>query len=138
MKALTLHQPWATLIAIGAKTMETRSWSTPYRGPLAIHAAKYLTEDAGWLIKEPVSGKPYRDALSAAGFRIFGDLPRGAIVATCQLVDCLPTERVTPEDFGDYTPGRWAWVLRDVQPLAEPVVTRGYQGLWDWHPLASP
>ena len=40
MKALTLYQPWATLVAIGAKKIETRSWSTPYRGPLAIHAGK--------------------------------------------------------------------------------------------------
>lgn len=112
--------------------METRHWYTSYRGPLAIHAAKYLTEDAGYLLMDPLGGKPYRDALSTAGYRVFGDLPRGAVVATCQLVDCLPTERVMPEEFGDYTPGRWAWVLRDVQPLAEPVVTRGYQGLWEW------
>ena len=40
MKVLTLTQPWATLVAIGAKRIETRSWSTKYRGPLAIHAAK--------------------------------------------------------------------------------------------------
>ena len=40
MKALTLTQPWASLVAIGAKRIETRSWSTPYRGLLAIHAAK--------------------------------------------------------------------------------------------------
>jgi activating signal cointegrator 1 len=40
MKAITLTQPWATLVAIGAKRIETRSWPTNYRGPLAIHAAK--------------------------------------------------------------------------------------------------
>ena len=40
MKALTLHQPWATLVAVGEKRIETRSWSTDYRGPLAIHAGK--------------------------------------------------------------------------------------------------
>lgn len=132
MKALTLHQPYATLIALGVKTMETRSWYTRYRGPLAIHAAKVWTEEAFEEIRDEVAGKPYRDALRAAGYRVLGDLPRGAVVATCQLVDCMPAERVTPEDFGDYTPGRWAWVLRDVQPLSEPVVTRGYQGMWDW------
>src|SRR3954451_22243677 len=38
--ALTLTQPWATLVAIGAKQIETRSWGTSYRGWLAIHAAK--------------------------------------------------------------------------------------------------
>jgi hypothetical protein len=40
VKAITLQQPWASLIALGAKSVETRSWSTAYRGPLAIHAGK--------------------------------------------------------------------------------------------------
>jgi hypothetical protein len=40
MKAITIWQPWASLIAIGAKQYETRSWETKYRGPIAIHAAK--------------------------------------------------------------------------------------------------
>ena len=40
MKAISLWQPWASAIAIGEKTIETRSWWTPHRGALAIHAAK--------------------------------------------------------------------------------------------------
>ncbi len=40
MKALTLTQPWASLVAVGAKRIETRSWETNYRGTIAIHAAK--------------------------------------------------------------------------------------------------
>lgn len=40
VRALTLWQPWASLVAVGAKTIETRGWSTDYRGPLLIHAAK--------------------------------------------------------------------------------------------------
>lgn len=43
MKAITLTEPWATLVAIGAKQIETRSWPTSYRGPVAIHAAKGMT-----------------------------------------------------------------------------------------------
>jgi hypothetical protein len=42
MKGLTLTQPWATLVAIGAKRIETRSWPTRYRGLLAIHAGAGL------------------------------------------------------------------------------------------------
>lgn len=54
MKALTLWQPWASLIALGVKTIETRGWSTNYRGPLAIHAAKRPPKAAdvgphGWI-----------------------------------------------------------------------------------------
>lgn len=41
-KILTLSQPYASLVALGAKRIETRSWRTSYRGPLAIHAAKGL------------------------------------------------------------------------------------------------
>ena len=40
VKAITIWQPWASLVAVGAKTMETRSWPTKYRGPIAIHAAQ--------------------------------------------------------------------------------------------------
>lgn len=40
MRAITLTQPWSSLVARGQKKIETRSWQTSYRGPLAIHAAK--------------------------------------------------------------------------------------------------
>lgn len=43
MWALTLRQPWASLVAIGVKQVETRSWTTAYRGPLAIHSSKRLS-----------------------------------------------------------------------------------------------
>ena len=39
MKALTLYEPYATLVALNLKKIETRGWRTNYRGPLAIHAA---------------------------------------------------------------------------------------------------
>lgn len=40
MKAITIWQPWAMLIALLEKGNETRGWPTKHRGPLAIHAAK--------------------------------------------------------------------------------------------------
>lgn len=137
MKAITLHQPWATLIACGIKTIETRSWPTPYRGPLAIHAGKH-----------PFNARHYdrdfvdqvREDLEAAGISI-DELPYGAIVATCILDDCFATTsdawlngglRLPDIDYGDWDPGRYGWVLRDIQPVDPPVPARGYQGLWDW------
>jgi hypothetical protein len=140
MKAITLTQPWATLVAIGAKRIETRTWSTNYRGPLAIHAAKGFPRDAIELALE----EPFRSTLARAGVKRLDDLPRGAVVATARLVECRST---TPdmidgswvaglsdlEDaFGDYSPGRYGWVLADVEPLAEPVPARGALGLWNW------
>lgn len=138
MKALTLLQPWATLIAVGAKRTETRSWSTSYRGPLAIHAAKRWTHDLVRLAMR----EPCRSTLADAGFRLCSSLPRGAIVATCVLYDVVPTEEFQGEDFldgafGDFRVGRYAWRLRDVVALAEPAPAKGALGLWEWSELDS-
>jgi hypothetical protein len=149
MKAISLWQPYASLIALGEKRWETRSWATAYRGPLAIHAAERWGRDQLALsIREP-----FYTPLAAAGFcggkrRHRTGLEFGAVIAVCELVDCLeigPTRllrndaghraRVLPPEpersFGDYTPGRFAWELADVRPLARPVPFRGRQKLFD-------
>jgi hypothetical protein len=69
-------------------------------------------------------------------------MPLGCVLATCELVDCLPTVEVfedypdldTPpeREFGDYSAGRYAWVLKNVRPLPEPVPAKGALGLWEW------
>lgn len=130
MKAITLWQPWATLIAIGAKRYETRSWSPHYRGPLAIHAAKTGRDIARY------RGRPkIEEALTRAGYS-FDTLPLEAMVCTARLEEVLPAEVVVrqglADDFGDYGAGRFAWRLVDVRPLVEPVPTRGWQGFWEW------
>jgi hypothetical protein len=185
VKALTLWQPWATLIAEGVKTIETRSWATSHRGPVAIHAA--ATEKpmrdlwrASVQFHEPAATQVI-DALDAAlGWddwhyeAMAGTL--GAVVATANLVDvigmtawrdeprggrweyaviCPPGEwhsrrvflrennaltsaRVDDIDissqlpFGDFRPGRYAWLLDDIVRLDEPIPARGAQQLWDW------
>jgi len=138
MKAITLTQPWATLIAIGAKRIETRSWRTFYRGPLAIHAAKTFPEWAREHFEfDPALDQRVCEVLEAADIHGFRDLPGGAVVATCTLVDCV---RITPDNvpaapefyFGDYTVGRWAWHLSEVKALDMPVLARGSLGLWEW------
>ena len=135
MKAITLTQPWATLVAIGAKKIETRSWATPYRGPLAIHAAKGYTRD---MVRLALMVEPFKTTLRDADYPLFSLLPRGMIVATCQLVDCIQTEKCTElsfleSAFGDYSPHRWAWILEDVKPLPEPIPAKGALSLWEWN-----
>jgi hypothetical protein len=147
MKALTLTQPYATLVAIGAKRIETRSWSTRYRGPLAIHAAKGLgAVGAPNGLTELCHTELFARVLAHHGYvvQIPGyatplPLPLGVIVATCILMDCAPTNDVdtwnlTDEEraFGDYTPGRYAWLLADVRPIDPPIPATGRQGLWEW------
>lgn len=183
MKALTLHQPWASLIAVGVKRIETRSWSTSYRGPLAIHAGLTycalihdddpegrLWSSGSHVLIEPKVGNEETWKHGNPFHRV----PLGAVVATCDLVDVvpiLPDDTVNPfehtpcitvdpsaldneatyglltyyerdattgndrsreEPFGDFTPGRFAWLLDNVVAFDEPVPARGRQQLWEW------
>ncbi|MEQ1861453.1 MAG: ASCH domain-containing protein [Chthoniobacteraceae bacterium] len=133
MKALSLWQPWASAIAIGAKTIETRGWFTTYRGPLAIHAAKTDTPE----LREFFEWHPACRPLRAAGYGRWEDLPRGAIVATCRLAECLRTTDIAglssqERALGNYDEGRFGWVLRDIVRLDAPITARGAQGLWEW------
>jgi hypothetical protein len=97
MKALTLWQPWASLLACGAKKYETRSWATSYRGLIAIHAA---AKSISSILKDCFpchewdfhpSHAAYTDFVNAAerslGYSIT-DLSRGAVIATAELVNC--------------------------------------------------
>lgn len=132
MRALTLWQPWATLVAIQAKTIETRSWETQYRGPLAIHAAKRAS-----VVLEGEARSALYDALREEQILI-SDLPRGAIVATCELFDCYPVEDLWPELqtleneqlFGNFGEGRFAWELVNIRRIDPPLQASGRQGLW--------
>jgi activating signal cointegrator 1 len=149
---LSLWQPWASLIAIGAKRIETRHWSTNYRGPLAIHAAKRINK--GEMIELDCQ-KSFRNALSVLRpydrAQMWDYLPFGAIVAVADLVACRPVESFgvgelhEPRNhlgetghvlsweefaFGDYSPGRFGWVLENVRIFDEPIPQRGAQGLF--------
>lgn len=137
MKTITVWQPWAGALAAGIKENETRSWATKYRGPIAIHAAMRDIFDGLALITVPIALK-IKEALRCE----WVDMPRGAIIATGELVDCI---KITPEfvaelspdelALGDYTLGRYAWKLANVKRLPEPIPTKGKQGLWNWEAL---
>jgi hypothetical protein len=133
MKAITIHQPWATLIAIGAKRFETRSWAAEdYRGPLAIHAGRN-TESLPLFWDEPFCA-----ALQAAGYENPESLPLGSIVCVATLEDCLRTNGMAPMDepeasFGNFDPDRFMWALASVKRF-DPIKARGYQKIWDWDP----
>lgn len=142
MKAITIHQPWATLIAIGAKRYETRGWSCDdYRGPVAIHAGKNM-ESLGLFHTEPF----FSALQNAGGYEMPEDLPLGAIVCVATLEECLSTNKLRlpvvpfgmepipePEaSFGNFEPDRFMWVLSNVKRIEPPITARGYQKIWDW------
>ena len=140
MKCITLTQPWASLVAIGAKQIETRSWSTRYRGPLAIHAA------AGGYVDDYIEMKiePFYSALVAGGIPNRLYLPLGGVLAICDLVDCFRFDGDTwkmlhPREvaFGDFRAGRFGFRLINVRRLPEPIPARGALGLWTWDPPAG-
>lgn len=154
LRGLSLTQPWASLVSIQAKKIETRSWATSYTGWLAIHASKQFPMDCQYLTLR----EPFRGALVAGGLEESEKLSRGAIVAVAKLVRCLPTTEcaaiwtlpktvrpytwtiwvrrsyfAVPEPewtFGDYSSDRFAWLLDDAHRLPEPIPWKGALGLW--------
>ena len=140
MRGLTLLQPWAALVALGLKRLETRSWSTRYRGELAIHASARALSRREWRQVHP----RILVALHAMGVRSTGQLPRGRILATCELVEVIPTDAdagtipdtfarfLSPDEglYGNYGPGRYVWALDKVRLLENPVAACGALGLW--------
>lgn len=136
MKALTLWQPWASAIALGVKTNETRSWRTEHRGLVAIHASGKGSPGQ----RELGRNNPVWKHLRAAGCSLmFDELPFGAVVAVATITACvrLNASEMFEEkleererDCGDYRPGRYAWELSDVTALKNPVRCPGARGLW--------
>ena len=156
MKAISLWQPYATLLAGGAKSVETRGWHMSHRGPLLVHAAKKWDGRLADLCR----GEPFRSALERCGCSSATALPFGAIVGVVEVVDCVPVERVevdctglvngflheetdgtkwltidaTERAFGDYTARRYAILCRNERAFREPVPYRGQQMVFDVDP----
>lgn len=148
MKIITLTQPHATLVALNAKKIETRSWGTSHRGPLAIHAAKGFPKDARALCKEKI----FAEVLERAGYYHPDDLPLGEVLATCNLIAVkqmnelhvfpacrsYTTQKHTwllneqERAFGFYAVGRWMWLLDEIIKFNKPIPARGYQRIWNW------
>jgi len=134
MKALTIHQPWASLIAWKVKRYETRNWGCNYRGAIAVHASKHkltldLFEDAHVELFDEISllNLDYSEM----------DSLRGAIIAIANLKqihrmtdEFIQQQTETERLCGDWKPGRYAWEFENVQPI-QPIFIRGQQGLWN-------
>ncbi|WP_242095447.1 ASCH domain-containing protein [Sphingomonas sp. CROZ-RG-20F-R02-07] len=126
MRAISLWQPWASAVILGHKRIETRHWSTPFTGRMAVHAAKRWTREE-------------RDDAEAFARQIDPRLatpPLGAILGTVRLVRCEPSEAFShisqiERMLGNFAPGRFGWILDDVRAFAEPIPFKGAQGFFD-------
>ena len=139
MNAITLWQPWATLMADGYKTIETRSWYSGKFGPMAIHAGKHWDNQT----KAMCRSWPWVEALPLT------ELPLGCVVAIGEFCACRrvlwPEAREADRQleksmlksslseyyWGDFSEGRWLWIFRNVHAI-EPVPAVGKQGIWKW------
>jgi hypothetical protein len=149
MKALTLFQPWASLVALGIKKIETRHWSTAHRGPLAIHAGsagRSLDGDTGaygqQLLAHPLLApliQQYQLPAQLAGW------PFSCILGTVDLHSCRRSSDFNRAGsqiselellLGDYSDGRYGWMMADPVLFVPPVPSRGLPGLWDWKAAA--
>jgi len=119
VKALTICQPWAWLIVHGPKRYENRRWRTSHRGPLLVHAGKSRDQ-----VDEAALRAWRRRGITVPALT---DLPYGAIVGVCRLLDCLPIDGIDDE----WACGPWCWQLGDVRPGADPIPYRGGRGLFD-------
>ena len=132
MKAYTVYQPYAHATVAGIKHYETRPRRTNVRGRVAVHAGnaslkratKNLSTDEFWRLLWAVNGETV--------------LPLGAVVGTVEIVDCVPVEEIMhtlterERALGDFSPGRFAWVLRNPVMFDKPIPARGQQGWWNW------
>ena len=154
MRALTLPQPWASLTALGHKTTVTRRRPAPKTlvgSRIAIHAGKSRPRSSEWndRVAEAVNGR---------------DLPLGVIVATARVDGCVrvlsngfarmsePADpgkvwvvdrsgqehrdayQMDSDPYGDYSEGRWIWLMSRIRAVEAPVEARGRQGVWTLPP----
>jgi len=162
-----MWQPHGSLLTTGAKPFETRGWATAFRGPILIHAARRFVRKE-WLHYlgygkfraglAPLAGLPMnfdsppnwvgltvrRTDLWAEVIPFESDdwvcqIPLGAFIGVGELVNCIPIEQMTDEQwkrsrgFGDFSSGRFAWEIKDVRRFKTPIPAKGRQGFFFGH-----
>lgn len=124
MRALTIKQPWASLIVDGYKEYEFRSWKTKYRGKILIHAGMSLEKN----IDKQFENYSLKHSL-------------GAIVGEAELVDCILVSPEFNQKLRSIDPlvygrsnheGFYAWKLENVKKYEHPIKCKGKLGLWNY------
>lgn len=126
LTCLTISQPYASLIASGETWVENRSWMTPYRGPLGIHAG----QGTQYLTRSEMQNYPTKQIVAVAYMAGCINLKRAVDNVTSELV-ILKQLGITRGELlmHEHTEGPWCWILQRVRPCV-PVPFSGSQGLW--------
>ena len=125
MKVLTIKQPWASLIMLGLKKYEFRSWKTEYRGELLIHAGKGIDKDGMERLKKYIPE----------------DIPYEGIIGKVKLIDCIKTssefyDKVQKENKDIYAKSvfnqDYAWQMEVIEVYDNPIKVKGKLRLWNY------
>lgn len=122
MKAITLKQPWASLVAYGYKEYEFRSWKTNYRGKILIHAG-LSTE------KDELNRINLKDIEYLNG-KIIGEVE----IESCILVDeafSKKLKNINPKIYENNYIGKYAWKLKNPIVYKKAIDAKGQLGLWN-------
>src|SRR5688572_22461558 len=134
---LSLLQPWASLLALGVKRIETRTWGTSFRGWMAIHASMGKLKP----LEEIIASEPFRSTLLLCDVDQVGELPRGQVVGVARLADCVQIDRHFQDRhpdwlsgqeqyFGNFAAGRWAWLFESPWIAQGGLNAKGQLGVW--------
>lgn len=138
-------QPWAGLLVIGSKQVETRSWNTKHRGVIAVHASAKIPKEGYELLKwldQTIPGGKW-----APGGEYYNICTQvSAVLGEVEITNTYPsdtTEEVVwfadqeDKDFekalGDWSPGRWLWVCENPVIYDSPIYEKGKLQIWNWN-----
>lgn len=121
--ALTIKQPWASLIVHGGKDIENRSWATKFRGPVLIHASKKLDDDELRSYRRLQHCRDIEIEWKGESTRKWRELPCGGVIGIAEIVDCV-SDHGSKWFVGDY-----GFVLANARPLPF-FACRGALGFW--------
>lgn len=131
MRVLSVKEPFASLISLGIKKIETRSWKTNYRGEIYIHAS---------LTKNIIKDKKRKEKLLNLLPENY-NFKQGSIICKAILKDCIYMDEEFINNIkkgkieylcGHYEIGRYAWILDDIKILDEEIPAKGKLGIWNF------
>lgn len=143
MKVISLLQPWATLVVIGAKKIETRGWNTKYRGEILIHASAGKNKINRGIMLD------FQQEFYELQLPKYEDLPFESIIGKVNIVNTVHSEvcfldnefewrdnhfKISHQElaFGNYSDGRYGWLLSDPVKFANPIPAKGKLSIWDY------
>jgi hypothetical protein len=131
MQALTIREPWASLIVSTNKKFETRDWKRNYRGLLAIHSGKQSVPVEDY----PLGLEEILDDLEITQNDLNNNKQKIIAIATLKEIHLMTDKFINEQTelerlTGFWEPGLYAWELTDIKPITQPIPARGMPGLW--------